>query len=416
MKKTLLMLLLLLSGGYLINACQDLDAIQAPDEFQLGNYYGTYKDTTLYPSKATYKVDDRVNTASGLKLCVGSYEGFNAGFLLKFFSLPSIDQAMDSVYIELTSFGIMGQNDQGPIEIGIYQVESQWTEDANTQDEWHNYQPQNLLTTFTIDPTDTFKLKAFIDTTVVNSWRATDSTNFGLFFKQIGGTGNFMRQFESLENSNDDNWPKLYFLVKKDSVFSRDSIRIGADATIFDYTPDGNNLFDWTKEQGDLLIGSGLGVHTFLRFPGLDSLSDKAQIKNADLLLRIRNEDFFTNDPDGNSYSNGTVASSFYIRSVSEADSDLSLFTIDSSFASNLNFSYTLTQSGDTLSLFSDNEKMKFGVNYIQNVINKKINSEWLYLQYKDEASAFSLKRLYGPESGQIMLKVRYFLINNDGL
>ncbi len=415
MNKTVLLLVLLL-GMYFINACQKLDAIQAPDEFQLGGYYGTYVDTTLYPTKALFKVDDRVNTASGLKLCVGSYKGFNAGFLLRFFGLPSIDQAMDSVYIELTSYGIMGDNQRGPIEIGMYQVESQWAEDANTQNEWHNYQPQNLLATFTIDPTDTFKLKASIDTTVVNSWRATDSTNFGLFFKQIGGNGDFIRQFESLENNNANDWPKLYFLVKKDSVFSRDSIRIGYDATIFDYVAKENNLFDWTKEQGDLIIGSGLGVHTFLRFPALDSLSSKAQIKNADLILTVRNDDFFTNDPVGNSYNNGTVSSSFYIRSVTNADSNLTSFTIDSSFVSNLNFNYTLTQLGDTLSLYSDNEKMKFGVNFIQNLINKKISSEWLYLQYKDEVSAFSLKRLYGLGSGQIMLKVRYFLIDNSVL
>ena len=393
-------------------ACQDLDAIKTPADYNLHDRFGEYVDTTIFASKALFKIDDRINTANGKRLCVGEYKGFKAGFLIKFVGLPASDVEMDSVFLILRSHSVYGQP-QGPQEIAIYLVEQDWDEWANSQDEWHAYQPQNLLGTFQLSDEDTMEFKTQLDTSLVNQWRRADSTNFGLYFSAVNGA-NFIREFVSLEDDNDAEWPKLYFKTKQDTAFVLDSLRLGIDATIFDYQPDAENIFDWSREQQELILGSGIGAHVIVEFPGLDSLPSNAIFQGADLHFEVDNRDFITN-VDTNSYDNPSVSSYFYLRNITEADSGFNNFKIDSSFSTNSNFNYLLKEKNGQIALVDGDYQSKFGKNVFQNLVNGKTVTRGFYIQFIDEGSMLSFKRLKGLSSKAISLELRYYLVKDNG-
>ena len=407
MKKLLLFLLL----AILWISCQDLNSIQAPKEFDLKNHFGQYVDTTLYPDKVTFQINERENTINGLDLCVGTYKGFRAGFLLKFVALPSIDKEIDSVSLRLKSFSQFGQP-TGMQTIEVYEVDQPWKEDANTEDTWHTYQPQNLLGTYTFETTDTLTFTFPIDTAVVNRWRREDSLNYGLYIQPAGDNGSVIREFLSLENNDPTVFPRLFFKVKNDSVFVKDSLALGNDATIFDYMPQGENIFDWAKNQGDLVIGSGIGVHPLLHFPGLDSLPKNSIVQGANLILRVKDQNFITNE-EKNTYDNANSSDLFYIRNLSEANTDLTVFKLDSSFTTSSNFNYQMQQQEGNLQLLSEAEQTKFGENVVQNLLNGNKKSKGFYLRYEDEVSRLSFKRL---DASSIKLNIRYFRMDNPGL
>jgi len=407
MKKLKYFLIGFILASTVFFGCQDLDAIKTPAEYDLTNKFGLYVDTTIYASDAIVKIDDRINTANGRRLCVGEYNGFKAGFFLKFVGLPSTDVEIDSVYLILRSHSIFGKP-EGEQEIAMYLVEEEWDEWANTEDQWHAYQPQHLLATFQLSNEDTMEFKTLLDTAIVNQWRRSDSTNYGLFFKPVNGA-NFIREFVSLEDEYDIEWPKLYYKIIQDTVFYQDSLRLGIDATIFDYEPQGANIFDWAKEQGDFVIGSGIGAHLIVQFPGLDSLPKNAVFQGADLHLEVDNRDFFTNE-EGNTFDNSSVTSYFYVRNIVEADSAFENVKLDSSFVSNSNFSYLLKEVDGQIQMVDGDYQSKFGKNFFQNLVNGEISSKGFYLRYLDETSMLSFKRIKGLNGQTISLKIRYFL------
>jgi len=121
MKKGILLALLLMLNW----ACQDLNSVQPPAELDLDGQFGVYVDTTLTVTETRFMVDDRYNSGNALKLNIGAYEGFEAGFLLKFVGLPADETEIDSSYIELTSLSTFGDA-QEDMRIGVYRVDEEW--------------------------------------------------------------------------------------------------------------------------------------------------------------------------------------------------------------------------------------------------------------------------------------------------
>ncbi len=403
-------LLLLLFFGLLVWSCQDLNSIQPPDEFDLTGQFGQLVDTVIYADRAEFKTDYRINTGFAYKLCVGNYENFRTGFFLKFFGLPQDTLEIDSVYIELTSKSVLGDAN-APLAIEVYEVDKDWDENTvNTEDEWHRYSPVGEPIQISVAVEDSFKTRIPISAELFNKWRMNTDENHGLYIRAASDENSYIRQFESLETSNDLNWPKLYYFVNKDTVSEKDSVRIGYDATVFDY-PDSSaqNIFAQAHTQNELLLSSGIASRILVHFSGLDNLPAKAVMQSANLLLKM--------DPEDNTLLNSTQEKRFYVRSVKETDDALNNVVLDSSFVGDFKQNFEMIVSGDSLTLANDLQKQNFAKEKFQSIINKEDQTEWFYLQFKDEKSMISVVRLFGltPEH-PIGLHLRYFLIKNDGL
>jgi len=409
MKKGIIALLLLLA----LWACQDLNPVQPSKELDLNHLYGTYIDTVFNATQETFKTDDRVNSGSGLRLNVGRYQGFESGFLLKFVTLPTAETHLDSAYIELTSLGKFGSGADS-MTIAVYRVQEDWEEQkANTQDEWHVYLKQppeaDRVGSYTFPAADTLTMRFPLDSALVNEWRRDPDSNKGLFFKPENTNPNYIREIEALETGVPANWPKFCYFTKPDTEVIKDSIQTGLDVSIFNYEGD---LFSKAQQQKKLLVASGIAARTFVRFAALDSLPKTAIIQEADVLLPIDDRDILTNDPD-NRLDNPEHPDQFILRNVSKADSDLTTYTIDSSFASSANFSFPLEIQNGVLRLNGEGERNKFGLNLVQNIINGHTESVWFYIQYREEDRDVSIKR-FNPKG--IRLHLRYFKVDNNGL
>lgn len=88
----------------------------------------------------------------------------------------------------------------------------------------------------------------------------------------------------------------------------------------------------------------------------------------------------------------------YYLRSIIEADQDLSTYVIDSLFTlySNLNYLHSIT---DNKLFTSESSQENFGKNLIQNIVDGTVDTEWLYLQYLSETTDFSVRKFRGLES-----------------
>ena len=178
MKKGLILLLSL----WMVWACQELNSIQPPAELNLDEQFGVYIDTVLYATETDFVVDYFHNSGNSQKLNVGAFNGFQAGFLLKFVGLPTDTVYIDSAYIELSSLGRLGSS-ADDMTVLLYKVEEEWDEqEANTLEQWHNYQPTTLLGRYTFPAQDTLKMRFDLDTALVNEWRRDTDSNMGLYF------------------------------------------------------------------------------------------------------------------------------------------------------------------------------------------------------------------------------------------
>ena len=408
MKKGILLALLLMLNW----ACQDLNSVQPPAELDLDGQFGVYVDTTLTVTETRFMVDDRYNSGNALKLNIGAYEGFEAGFLLKFVGLPADETEIDSSYIELTSLSTFGDA-QEDMRIGVYRVDEEWDEqEVNTLDQWHNYQPATLIGEYTFSAQDTLKMRFQLDTVLVNDWRRDADSNKGLYFKLENTNANYLREIESLETPLGKNWPKFCYYTHQDTVVTKDSSRAGLDVTIFNYN---GNLFEKARQENDLIIASGIAARAFVRFEGLASLPDSAVIQEADLIMNVDDKNILSGE-EGNILDNPNNPGDYFLRSVTEADSGLTSYQIDSSFVNSTNFNFNLVEKDDIISLNGKSERSKFGLNMIQNMLNGLKQSEWFYIQYKDEGQDVSVKKIYNSGDKNIKLHLRYFRVDNSGL
>jgi len=404
MKKGILFTLLLTAFW----ACQDLKSINPPDEIDLHDQYGQYVDTLINASQTAFKIDQFINTGNALKLNLGSYEGFSAGFLLTFLSLPTDTVQIDSAYIELASYSKFGDGTED-MQISVYRVEDDWEEHkVNAQQEWHDYQPSNLVGQYTFPAADSLRLRFDLDTTLVNDWRRDPDSNKGLYFKVENENLDYIREIESLEVLSGEDWPRfcIYF-QQNDTLTKKDSSRAGYDASIFNYQGD---VFELAEQQQDILIGSGIASRAFVRFSALDFLPKTALIQDADIIMEINDKDIRTN-AQGNKLDNPKHGENYYLHSLLEADSAFDTYEIDSSFTTSTNFLYYLIGQDSSLALNGKSERSKFGLSMIQNMVNGITESAGFYIQYANESQDISIKRI----NKNIKMRLRYFVIENDG-
>lgn len=397
-KKIFGLVLLIISIG-----CSDLETIQSPGELDI-NKYGTYVDATLEAVSDTFIIGGLVNTANASKLQIGVFENFQAGFLLRFKYLPPDSIAVDSVCIEFTSDKKFGSG-EGDINVAIYEVTESWEESANSEETWHEDNlPLNLIGNAVFSLEDSAEYNIFLDDmdpALFSKWQQDDSVNYGLYFK-IDETGSkAIKDIYSFESSAP---PKLIFRIDQDTIFVRDTITTGEDASIFDYpVQGGENIFENAGDE--LYISSGITAHTFIKFD-FSAIPKNAIIQSADLQISI--------DKD-NTLDNSNHSAYYYLRSVEEAEEDLSSYTIDSSFVYYSKYDYFATDIGDTISLDKSNQVM-LGENLIQGIVNEKITSEWFYLQYMNESMDIAVKKLYGLPDQPPILIIRYIRVDKSGL
>lgn len=411
MKKIIFLLLPLL----FMFSCQDLNSIQPPDELDLKGQFGTFVDTLFYANAATFEVDPKPATGNGKNLCAGNYQDFSSAFFIQFIGIPSDTITIDSAYIELTTHGRFGAADE-TLDLDVYRVDEDWDEHTvNTLAEFHNYQPLTLLEQIQVGTEDSLKVRIPLDTTLFNEWRYDTESNNGMYIRSTASSENHIREFESFEVINPLDWPKIYFFYMDDTVSVKDSVRIGFDATVFEYDSSSVNVFNPAPTENYLLLASGVQAKIKVKFDVLKSLPKNLVIQAADVQLDVDDTDLITGMP-GNTLYNSNYNPGFYLRSIMKTDSGL---VVDSSFSTNLSKSYYLRHGEGEISMSVSSDQEKFGKNQIQQIINGETNSEWFLLQFIEEESSVSVLRVFDLDDplhpNPIRLRLRYFEVTEDG-
>jgi hypothetical protein len=394
-------------------ACQDLTSINPPAELNLKGRYGEYIDTTIYATRDTFLLGDPINTTGAPKLSLGKFHNLESSILLKFVYLPDSTSLVDSVYIELNGLKSLGDATSDMV-VSIYEADYEWDGSANLEDQWHNYTPGNKIKDVIFSAEDSSRYKIAIDdSSIYNQWFRDGDSNKGLFIRAENAT--YIKELGSFEYyyaSDYENYiPRIIYRIYRDSVFVHDTLYTGIDATIFDHIQSGEqDPFTAAKENNDLVIASGITAHTLIQFDGLSSLPKNAVIQSASLQIPLKNESFFTPGAE-NELMNTNNSQGFYLRSVEEATDDLSYYKVDSIFTSS-SYIISLSRNDSTLAISDVTEQVKFGRNYIQNIINKTIDSKWFYFQYISQQQDISVCRLKDLAEEPARIRIKYFLVD----
>ena len=393
--KNLFIFFLLLS----IFSCTKENATEPDDELIMK---GEYVIDTLIAIQDTFIVAPPIRTSYSSKLSIGKYEGFSANFLIRFVFLPADTISLDSAHIELTGESFFGSNSQS-ITVNAYKVEDQWDRDANKEDYWRNYIPNGDLVfsgDFTLS--DSIKYKIPIDNALIKEWQSIpDSSQTGLYFTMAPGSEGAIEEISSFNTIGAKNAPKLIYKRATDSTAVWDTLIIGDDLTIF--PPDENGIF---QNDQNLYIASGNPVQTFIKFD-LSVLPEKILLYSAELQA---------NTDSTNTLINPNHPSNFYLRLVTEANEDLSSFTIDSGFVYNYKENILIEKEGNRLQLDLNN-KINFGQFVIQKIVNEEKEYKWFFLQYILENSSISVERVMGVKNSapKEKLIIKYFKIDGFG-
>jgi hypothetical protein len=396
-------------------SCQDISSIQPPDELNLKERYGKYVDTTFYATRDTFLVGNPVSTFGAPKLSVGKLHNLESSILLKFVFLPDSAYIIDSVYIEL--FGLKSLGDAtSDMVVSIYEADYEWDGTANLEDQWHNYTPTNKIKDVIFSAQDSMRYKIAIeDSSIYNKWFREGDENKGLFLRAEDAT--YIREFASFDYyyaSDYENYiPRIIFRVFEDSVFRHDTLYTGLDATVFDHgISGGQDPFELANQDEDLVISSGIASRSFIQFDGLNSIPPNAVVQSADIYIKQKNMSFYLPGSE-NELLNKNNEQYIYLLSVEESNADLSHYKLDSVFTSS-SYQIFLSRNDSTLKLSDINEQVKFGRNYIQNIINGAINSNWFYLQYVNEGQDISLMRLKDSSEDPAELHIQYILVDQS--
>lgn len=413
MKRVLL--LTITSFSLMLSACQDIseDMIFPPPEFDIEGRYGVFIDTTIFAYSDSFLVNDRVNTKYQEKLLIGSYEGFSAAALINFTHLPDTSQRMDSVYFNLYPTSIFGTGSD-PIQIGIYEVEMEWDESANTKDEWHDPADMRLITTVTVNADDSTRIDIPIeDQELLQRWQKAGDDNYGMYLKALNDP-EFILEINAIGSVDANKWPRLMFKKwENDTTVELDSINLGLNISIYDYNRSGaENIYEAAQAKKDLLISSGVAAQSILRFDIKNTVPKNALIHKVNLTMYV-NDNNIIDESAGNMLDNPNHAGNFYVRLIK----DMKTLEIDSTFKENINYYTYLNQNEDVLEL-NNLEQQKFGRTVIQDFINNDLHFEGLYIQYRQEGLDVSVKRLYGINHPELKpsLHIQYFRIDHPGM
>ncbi len=403
MKKTTYIIFVILT----LWACQDIDPIKPPDELSMN--YGELIEDTLYATADSFVINERVNTFDSPKLCIGNYKNFETTILLKFYDLPDSGSIIDSMAIEFSTLSKLGEASVD-MPVSLYKVEEEWTENANTKDEWHTYTSTTEIATIQIPSEDSSRIKFTItDTTLINEWVSAGLYNKGLYLKCMDPGINYIREIASSEYSlNSPLVPMITFRYKgiDDSVFVTDTmdVRFTLDATIFDNN--GSEIYSIAQAQNDILVASGIGARTYLQFNDLSSLPKNILVQKAEIFLPIWDEDFEIQGQK-NSYNNLNDRQNFYINLLS----DVTNAELDSVY---LNF-ISLAESDSVVTTQSTTDRSRMGKYFIQKMVNGIIESKWFSIQYQNEGQDLSIKRFKRTADNPARLILKYFQVEQSG-
>ena len=387
-------------------ACQDIDPLKPPDELSMN--YGQLIIDTLYVTADSFVVNDRVNTFNARKLCIGSYKNFEAAILLKFIDIPDSGSIIDSVAIEFSTLHVFGEAYVN-MPVSLYKVDEQWYENANTEDQWHSYNPTSEIQAFQITTEDSSRIKFTIsDTTLINEWISDGIYNKGLFLKCTDPGINYIREIASSEYGVDSLAPMITFRYKgiNDTVFVTDTmdVQYTLDATIFDNN--GNEIFDYAKSQNDILVASGIAARTYIQFNEISLLPQNIIIQKAEIFLPIWDEDFVIQGQK-NSFNNKNDIQDYYINYIT----DFASAELDSIYLNII----SLTENDSVLTMESNSDRARMGKYFIQSIVNESLQSEWFSIQYQNEGQDLSIKRFMRTADNPGRLILKYFKVEQSG-
>lgn len=386
-------------------ACQKVDPISPTPELSMN--YGELVEDTLYVTADSFVINERVNTFDSPKLSIGNYKNFEAAILLKFFDLPDSGSIVDSMAIEFSTLGKLGEA-SGDMTVSIYKVEEEWTTSANTKDEWHTYMPTTEISTIQISSEDSTRIKFTItDTTLINEWVSAGLYNKGLYLKCSNPEINYIREIASSDYSDIDSLAPqitIRYWDDEDSVFVTDTSYYALDATIFDNR--GSTIFSDAQSRNELLVASGIGARTYLEFDSLSTLPNNILLQKAELLIPVWDEDFELQEQK-NSFDNQNDSQNFYVNVLT----NISIAELDTAYL----YYVTLVNSDSLVKTKSTSDQARIGKYFIQDNVNGSIKSNWFSIQYQNEGQDLSIKRFKRTADNPARLILKYFKVEQSG-
>jgi len=411
MKKILNLFLI----GIFVFACQNLNSIDPPQELKALDRLGTFIDTTIYADTAFFQIDKYINTENSAVLSVGSFNDFKASIFMKFTRMPNDSGATyDSVFVILTPRFSFPQN-SNPINLSVSELQEAWPDSVNSLPEFHDYQAPTPFYTFSLSPDDTNQVIIPVDVNTFNRWVEAGNENFGLVIKAQYESEGFFKEFHNFYSENPENWPKLVYRTVLDTTIEHDTTNIGIASAVYDYNFDNpENIFSMAKEKKELILASGIASRAILKFNALQQLPVNSLIYKADVELDLNDQDFF--DPaQENRLKNSDHPNGYYLRWISSISEDGSKIDIDSSFANNSYYSYSLYGDGDKIHFINESDQVRFGKSYVQGFLNGTYDSIWFYLQFANEYQDLAVRRIKSFKENGVRLRVYYYLIKSEG-
>lgn len=299
MKKTKLLLLSLL-GVSLFSACTNNDPIQARKDLLGPEDYGQIRATRLIAQGSDTSLGKIANVGRSIYLVAGNLATTQSRFLIRFNGFTgTVKKAQLALPIHL----FMGAGtDFSPT---IHRVTGNWQEDSVTADKFNNqFDPATAGTPISValdslrKNTDKDTLWFNIDSTLVQSWIADTTNNFGLLVNS--SAPDLLVEYHSRNGIT--KVPRLKLLLTQST--GRDttlSFAASADASIF--TRSGILPTD------RLYLGNGEQWQTYLKFTPLDSIPANATINRAELQLSIDSTNTLLN-------ADGMTLSVYVVKSI----------------------------------------------------------------------------------------------------
>jgi len=374
--------------------CSDDNVITPPSEFNFDKSHGIFISDTMFTVDEIFLQKDPVETGNSNKLSVGRTPDFEAYFLIEFVNLPSDSLDIDSIYIELKGLGKLALSDQPEMLLDIYKLNEEWDSNVNTEEKWHKYIPVDApYRTMTISLEDSANIRIPIEPELLSEWQ-TEENNNGFLIRAAETEDQVIKEFGSFNSQNHS--PSLIYIIKEDTTITADTLQIGMDATVFDYS---GSILNEERARNNLVVTSGYPSRSYLKFDFSD-IPPNAIISNAQLLLDVETD---------NIYQNPNQSKSFFLRAITEAADGI---IVDSTVFYNLSVNYLMFEDENRISL-SDGDAVNFGQVYIQGLINDVYTFQWFSIQYFGEAVAFDMTKLYGsgnPAGQGPRLIVQYLL------
>ena len=371
MKKILSAVLLL---TLLACSSNDPDFVANPD--YNANRYGQFKTDTLYAIKDSVVIADTVYTNNAGQLTLANMDGFTAGFLIKYLTLPDDTLTLNEINMSFTTEGHFGSDPQ-EVLVDIYEVTDIWDASTvvNRNPVWHDNPPITYLKTVTMQVADSAESTIPLDMDLLQKWQGNDSLNTGLYFTLNPSVQNLVLELSSLQSTQP---PQLIYSYRDTS----DTLSATNDATIFNYDYDNGMVF----QPDGRYVSSGIAQHYLVRFD-FSELADKAIYYNADLVIPW--DDSFP-------YTNPNKPGAFTLR----------IFDDEAAENENPGITYVITEK-ETQTKVSN--QSGFASQIIQSFNNGTLEHKWFSVEYTVESDVFSVVRFYGQNSTQKpMIIVKY--------